>query len=44
MERNGKPCYDKKIPPKIFVIRVIKTALINMTAPSCFKKVTIATI
>ena len=45
MERNGKPCYANNIAPKRFVIRVIRTALINMTSPSCFtKKVSIATI
>ena len=34
MEQNGKPCYMNNITPKSFVIRVIKTALINITAPS----------
>ena len=29
MEWNGKPCYANKIAPKSFVIRVIRTVLIN---------------
>ena len=45
MERNGKPCYANNVAPKSFVIRVMRTALINMTAPSHFtKKVSITTI
>ena len=45
MERNGKPCYGNNIAPKSFVIRVIRTSLINMTVPSYFtKKVSIGTI
>ena len=36
MERNGKPCYANNIAPKSFVIRVIRTSLINMTVPSYF--------
>ena len=38
MERNGKPCYANNIASKSSAIRVIRTALINMTAPSCFTK------
>ena len=38
MEQNGKPFYANNIAPKSVVIRVIRTALINMTASSCFAK------
>ena len=36
MERNRNPCKANNIPPKGFVISVIRTAFINITAPSCF--------